>query len=46
MYKRDKKGAFVGVLNFRGKIVDILVRGLDRGSPGFVPFWREKWKQL
>ena len=37
---------FFEVCNFGGKIFEVLVRGLDRSSPGFVTFWREKWKQL
>ena len=40
--KEIEKGAFVGVCDFGGKIVEVLVRGLDGNSPGFVTFWRER----
>ena len=40
--KEIEKGAYVGVCDFGGKIVEVLVRGLDGNSPGFVTFWREE----
>ena len=44
--KEIERGAFVGVCDFGGKIVEALVRGLDGNSPGFVTLLREEWRQL
>ena len=44
--KEIEKGAYVGVCDFGGKIVEVLVRGLDGNSPGFVTFLAGKVKAV